>query len=180
MTPLNVLYEAFRALPWTPLADPGSGGPPIFCDRTPAILMINTATAESRTIQQPDRAGIDLLVMLRSAGGNLTLTMTGTFDGTNSNITFSATGQWVKFRSVVTAVGTATALDSFQWRVKSYGGVTGINTALNATNVTSLSAVSATFGTVNASVLNVTTLNAQSNFGALSVTSGTIANLTAT
>ncbi len=117
---LNLAYQTFRGLLWNPLPDQGSANIPLFVDRSPAILLVNTAAAESRTIQQPDRAGIDLFVILRNAGGNLTLTMSGTYDGVNSTLLFTATGQYAHFRSELTAI-TAGAVDTYQWRLENAG-----------------------------------------------------------
>lgn len=123
---LNLAYQSFRGLLWNPLPDQGSANIPLFVDRTPAVLNINTAAAESRTIQQPDRSGLFLLVNARNVTGTntCTLTMSGTYDGVNSTLLFNAAGQYALFTSVLTAAGSGTTLDTYQWRLLESGNAT--------------------------------------------------------
>lgn len=118
---LNLAYELFRGLLWNPLPDQGSANIPLFVDRTPAVLLINTAAAENRTIQQPDRAGLDLFVLGRTLTGACTLTVSGTYDGVNTTLLLNTTGQWLHFRSYLVTAGSGTTLDSYQWRLEAAG-----------------------------------------------------------
>ena len=97
---LNRMYEAaFRML------DPGSAGT-IYPRKWFCYCPVVTAAAETRTLEQPYKAGIIHAVVLETDGGDLTLTVTGGYnaDG-DTSITFGDAGDFVMFYSI--KVGTS-------------------------------------------------------------------------
>lgn len=68
MTAHNVAYDMFTAN--LTLPDPGSGGT-IAVDRNPCVVLIDSSGSEFRTIANPDRPGVSLMVMARSGDSTI-------------------------------------------------------------------------------------------------------------
>jgi len=109
MTPMNALYQLFKA-PNYQNPDPGNAGT-INVGRQLTIVPLVSAAAETRTLAVPTKDGIVVFLNMVTDGGDITLTVTSTFDGSNSTITFGDAGDWVALYSIQTAVGT------FRWRI---------------------------------------------------------------
>lgn len=107
---LNDLYRAFEPIGPGILGDPGDAGT-IVVSQWGQVCPVVTATAETRTLAQPNRPGVQCAVALKTDGGDLTLTVTGGYnaDG-DTSITFADAGDWVRFESI--DVG-----GSYYWRV---------------------------------------------------------------
>ena len=107
---LKDLYRAFEPTGPGRLQDPGSGGT-ITVDMYGQICSVVTATAEARTLAQPDRPGVIATVCLDTDGGDLTLTVTGGYNqDADTVMTLADAGDFVTFISV--KVGSA-----YYWRV---------------------------------------------------------------
>lgn len=93
-----------------PMDDPGASGT-ITVDRSPAYVPLNSATAESRTLARPTRAGAIVTIAMRVDGGDITLTVTGGYneDG-DTTFTLSDPGQFI------TLVACEIASATFAWR----------------------------------------------------------------
>ena len=107
---LKDLYRAFEPTGPGRLADPGSAGT-ITVTMYWQICSVVTATAEARTLAQPDRPGIIATVALKTDGGTLTLTVTGGYSqDADTAMVFADAGDFVTFISV--DIG-----GSYYWRV---------------------------------------------------------------
>lgn len=108
MSSHRILHDAFRA-PFR-MTDPGASGT-ITVDRDRAVVPVVTATAESRTLAQPTKAGLICTVELDTDGGDLTLTVTGGYNqAAATSLTLGDAGDFVTFISI--KVGA-----SYYWRV---------------------------------------------------------------
>jgi len=113
---LNDLSRAFDSIGPGQIEDPGDAKT-ITILQWGQICSVVTAGAETRTLAQPTKPGMECKIVLDTDGGDLTLTVTGGYnqDG-NTSITFDTAGDWVKFHSV--KVGA-----SYYWRVLGSEGV---------------------------------------------------------
>ena len=92
------------------LADPGAGGT-ITVDRNLAYVGIISAAAEARTLAAPTRRGVLCTVVMKTDGGDVTLTVTGGYNPAGDTVlTFSAANQMALFVSVE-------AGDTFRWEL---------------------------------------------------------------
>jgi hypothetical protein len=115
------------------LTDPGASGT-IYVDRQFGRVALVSAAAETRTLPVPERAGISLLLYMKTDGGDITLTVTSGYNEAGStSIVFSATGQYVLFMSVQEG-------STYRWRVVNYDGVSGPGLSINGTAVTATAA----------------------------------------
>lgn len=97
---LRTLYDAFSSNGPGILKDPGSGGS-IKPSMWAQFCAITTATGETRTLAQPNRAGIMTTICLDSDGGDLTLTVTGGYNNDDDTaIVFDDAGDMVVFLSI--------------------------------------------------------------------------------
>lgn len=82
-----------------PAKDPGDAGT-ITVDRSPHVVNLISATAETRTLARPTRVGAFCMLHHKTDGGDITLTVTGGFneDG-DTTFTFSDPGQFAVFIS---------------------------------------------------------------------------------
>lgn len=81
------------------MKDPGASGT-IVVDRTPVTVQLISATAETRTLRRPSRAGLTAKIGFKTDGGDITLTVTGGYDEDGStSITFNEAGQYAVFES---------------------------------------------------------------------------------
>lgn len=83
-----------------------------------SVCPVVTAAAETRTLEQPSKAGIIHTIVLDTDGGDLTLTVTGGYNAdAATSITLADAGDFVTFISV--KVGA-----SYYWRVLASEGTT--------------------------------------------------------
>jgi hypothetical protein len=141
----NALYNLFQARNYQH-PDPGDAGT-IYVKRQFTIVPLVSAASETRTLAVPTKDGIFVALNMATDGGDITLTVTSTFDGTNSTITFDDAGDWVVLYSVQTAVGT------YRWRVLAGGGT---NVGLSAPTATITNANITTSNTTTAGITNAT------------------------
>lgn len=81
------------------VADPGSGGT-IKVDRSPQYVPLVSAAAEARTLGRPQKVGTILVLVMKTDGGNITLTVTGGYNLAGlTTYTFSDAGQMAVFVS---------------------------------------------------------------------------------
>lgn len=113
---LHDLYRAFDSVGPGRLEDPGNGGTITIDSENFGVMALTSTGAETRTLAAPNRPGIFFSVMMTVDGGDITFAVTGTYDGTNTNITFDQIEDWVTLFSVETAPGV------FGWRVAASGG----------------------------------------------------------
>lgn len=94
MSAHNTLQEIHAA---SPMRDPGSGGT-ITIDRSPATVLLVSAAAETRTLARPTRAGAIALLVMKTDGGDITLTVTGGYNLAGATTyTFTDAGQAAMF-----------------------------------------------------------------------------------
>lgn len=134
---LHDLYRAFDSVGPGRLEDPGNGQTITIDSENFGVMALTSTGAETRTLAAPNRPGIFFSVMMTVDGGDITFTVTGTYDGTNSAITFDQIEDWVTLFSVETAPGV------FAWRVAASGG-----TALGL--VRTISTLATTTSTISA------------------------------
>ena len=97
---LNDMYRAFEPTGPGILEDPGSGGTIVF-KLSGQICSVDTTPGGARTLAQPDRPGIIGTVVLKTDGGDLTLTVTGGYNQPgHTSITFADAGDFVTFQSI--------------------------------------------------------------------------------
>ncbi len=160
---LRDLKRAFSAPAPGRLADPGDEGT-ITVLLWGQICSVTTEAAETRTLAQPTCPGIECAVVLDTDGGNLTLTVTGGYNrDADTDITFADAGDYVKFYSV--KVGT-----SYLWRAYAQEGT---DAAVEEGTFDTVTATTATLGTVTASVGMTTVQHAIT--GDLFIQSATVA-----
>ncbi len=125
------------------MADPGASGI-IYVDRSPATVPLKSATTETRTLSAPTKPGDQVLIYLRTDGGDVTLTVTGGYneDG-DTTFVFTEVGQFIKLEAIETAVGT------LLWRKISDYGLGNISAA-DAAVLDELSGLTATSDEINA------------------------------
>lgn len=112
----NLKYELLEAN--TVVSDPGNGGT-IGITAWNQVCLVVTASAETRTLAQPHKAGLLATVVLATDGGTLTLTVTGGVDESNdTSVTLDDAGDFVTFFSIGKG-------GSYYWRPLQAFGVTG-------------------------------------------------------
>lgn len=131
------------------LADPGASGvispQGNFCN-----VRLISAAAESRTVPDPTKSGIDMVLNCVTYGGAITVTFASAFNEFGDTVLgFSAVGQIAKFRSAENGSGT------YVWRLlsndgASIGGVTADATQLEINRAADVSSrvVNATSSTL--------------------------------
>lgn len=85
------------------IADPGASGTISHGDKGIGFVPIVTATAETRMLEAPQRAGLFLALYLQTDGGNCVITAadSGTLNSTGNNtITMATEGDFVLLYSV--------------------------------------------------------------------------------
>ena len=128
------------------LPDPGNAG--VLPHTSIGCVALKTAGAETRTLPNPVKAGLWLLLSMKEYVGNCVVTTASAYDETGgTTLTFSEIGQFVLLFSVETAPGV------YGWRVIGYDGVTGPTIKLSAANLTTLS-IGGTAVTATASEIN--------------------------
>lgn len=139
MSAHRALHDMFRS-PFL-MADPGDAGT-ITVDRWGAVVPVTTATAETRTLAQPTKAGLLCMVEINSYGGACTLTVTGGYNQAGSTvITLGTEADWIRFVSI--KVGA-----SYYWRIIAEEGTNATRTAMTAQTVTTLTATTANLGSI--------------------------------
>ena len=98
MTAHRILKDMLRA-EFT-VTDPGAGGT-ITVDRDRTVVPVVTATAEARTLANPPESGLLCLVMLKTDGGDCTLTVTNGYNiAGNTKVVLASAGEYALFVSV--------------------------------------------------------------------------------
>lgn len=122
-------------------SDPGASGT-ITVDRSPHVVGLVSAGAETRTLARPTQAGKTCFLYMRTDGGDITLTVTGGYneDG-DTTFTFSDPGQFLML--VSTYFGSA-----YVWRKVSDYGLGNIAPA-DSTVLAGLSGLTATAAEIN-------------------------------
>ena len=174
MDPHRIQPGLFDAIPFNTMNDPGPNHGPIYIDRQFAILPFNIVDNEARTIAQPDRPGVLCFVELRNSPSSksLTLTVQGTYDNTNSTLTFAqaTVKPWALLVSVITAAGGGAVgpnADTCQWRVLFAPGVTGTGITIPTQTQTALTDNSGgSASTTLASISDTPTKNAVASLAA--------------
>lgn len=99
------------------LKDPGNGKT-ITVDRDLAICEMVSAAAETRTLAEPSKAGIQFVLRMLTDGGDIVVTTTGSFlDGLGKvrpKITFDDAGDFVTLISVKT---TTSQPGTHRWQI---------------------------------------------------------------
>jgi|GEM_PF-2051140 len=109
MSAHRILADLFRAGFET--VDPGNAATFVI-DRDMVTIPIVTAASETRTLGAPTKAGLQVLLSLKTDGGDCVVTVTGGYNQANSaTITFGDAGDWCLLTSVCTAAAT------YAWRV---------------------------------------------------------------
>ena len=131
------MQKDFSQADWK-VADPGDAG--AISNDLSGTCAITTATAETRTLAAPIRAGVMLTICMETDGGDCVLTVATYVDENDSTtITFDNTGEYVTLRSVYTDT------DTIRWRVADYDGVSGVT--LNLPSLTYSDNTELVFGT---------------------------------
>jgi hypothetical protein len=81
-----------------------------------AIYKLSSTGADTATLAAPTKSGLFVALNMVVDGGDIVVTVTGTYDGSNSTITFNDISDWVLLYSV--DIGSTT----FRWRVVAGGG----------------------------------------------------------
>lgn len=175
MSAHSLLQQLFlEGAPYRP-KDPGASGT-LTVDRQFCLFEVTTVTGagEARTLAQPLRAGLWCAVILKVDGGNLTLTVTGTYNGTGSTITYDDAGDGVMFYSI--GIG-----GSCYWRVAySWGvglassGTAGIFADLTADSATITAESAASILATNVSIATGLTASAAVIHGVTLGTGGAV------
>jgi hypothetical protein len=113
MSAHRLLFDAYAA----PFAktDPGDAGS-LTVDRDRAVFPVVTTGVETRTLVQPTKAGLVATVVLKTDGGNMTLTVTGGYNNdADTAIVFGDAGDFVTFISIDSG-------GSYYWRVLAQEG----------------------------------------------------------
>lgn len=111
----------FASAKWL-IPDPGASGT-LPRSKTGHVALVSAA-AESRTLPNPVKEGLRLLLSMSVDGGDITVTADSAYDESGSTtIVFSDPGQFILLESVLVAAGT------YAWRRLSHDGVTGPKTA---------------------------------------------------
>lgn len=93
--------------------DPGNGGL-LVCDRNQQQVEIVTLGAETRTLSDPDVAGVILSIVMKTDGGDCVIATQSPFNQAGNNrLTFNDTGETVVLLSICKA-GSST---EFRWKL---------------------------------------------------------------
>lgn len=99
------------------LQDPGASGVIPSPNIHGGVVGLKTAAAETRTLQDPERAGLLITLALAVDGGSCTVTASTAVNQTGNNtLTFEDAGDEITLRSIPLG-------SSFVWRVASNDGV---------------------------------------------------------
>lgn len=155
---LNDLYRAFSPdIGPGLLGDPGDAGT-IIVGMWGQICPVVTAGSETRTLAQPNRAGVSCVIALDTDGGDLTLTVTGGYNGDDdTEIVFDDAGDFVSFVSV--KVGT-----SYLWRVV---GQEGTDAAAEDLSIDQFTATTGEIGTLTVDTIATDAEAAEHGAGAI-------------
>jgi len=116
----NILQQLSRE-PEMDILDPGDAGT-IAVDRTLGICSVVTAGAETRKIASPERAGIVISICLKTDGGDLTITGSGT-EILNSGLGTETTAVMADAGDCLTLISIAKGSD-FVWSPLANNGAT--------------------------------------------------------
>lgn len=134
----NEAYELFNAR--VDIADPGNAKT-IGVDRSPCLINLISAGAETRTLARPTKIGAVCALHHYTDGGDITVTVTGGFNETgDTTFVFSDVGQFAEFRSFMTSAGV------FFWRLTSHYAIGN----MSPTEAGSIDGITATAAEINA------------------------------
>ena len=135
------------------ILDPGDAGD-ITVDRNPAVVLLVSGGAETRTLNRPTLPGISVLLQMKTDGGDITLTVTGGYnEDADTTFTFDDPGEFALFTACYDGT-------NYFWRLVSSHELAGIS----QTEAAFLSGVTA--GTLTASKAMVVDANDNLNVGA--------------
>lgn len=81
--------------------DPGDAGTIRHGEDFGAIVELVTSGAETRTLADPDKAGVELFLSMKTDGGDCVVTASSAINTTGNNtITFANTGETLMLKSV--------------------------------------------------------------------------------
>ncbi len=115
MSAHNAPFELHDAPVEMPLS--ATNGATLTVDRSPCVINLSSAGAETRTLALPTRAGVLVSLHMQTDGGDITLTVASAYteDG-ETTFTFSEVGQTLMLQSYQTSAGV------FFWRkISDYG-----------------------------------------------------------
>ncbi|MEO1615291.1 MAG: hypothetical protein AAFV88_05545 [Planctomycetota bacterium] len=99
------------------LADPGNAGSIPSPNINGGVLPLVTAAAETRALENPERAGIVMTLCFRTDGGDCVVTAASAVNQAGNNtLTLADAGDEITLRSIRSG-------DTFVWRVASNDGV---------------------------------------------------------
>jgi len=99
------------------VVDPGAGGKIVMGGRAQAICHLVTAGAEARTLSDPTQAGQQLTLVLKTDGGDCTVTASSAVNQTgNTTLTFADAGDMLQLVSIEDG-------SSKEWRVVANDGI---------------------------------------------------------
>lgn len=121
------------------IADPGNGGA-IIVDRSGYVPIV-TAAAESRSVADPSKPGLDLTLEMKTDGGNCTITFATAFtEAGDTTLVLTDPGQFARFYSIESGT-------SYVWRLYAAD-------PSEASTITTLTATTGNITTVNATTVN--------------------------
>lgn len=104
------------------ILDPGDAAT-IPVDRSPMIVPLVSAAAETRTLGRPDKSGAIVTLYMRTDGGDITLTVTGGYNESGTTVfTFTDAGQFLTLQAMYDGT-------NYFWRTlaSSSGGTDAVN-----------------------------------------------------
>lgn len=178
MSAHNVLQELLLADYSMP--DPGDAED-IVPDRSPCVVgLVSGASAETRTVPVPTKAGLVLwLGLMTDGGGDVTVTVTSGYNAAGAtSLVFGDLNDYVKLESIETASGT------FRWKLTAYEGVavTDASRAMTAASATSLVVGSQSVASILATNISIATGLTAPNIvatSAMSLNSGLVTSMSA-
>jgi hypothetical protein len=155
------------------IPDPATGNT-ITVDRDRCYVpLVSVGAAETRTLAAPTKAGPIVVLGMKTDAGDIVVTVTGTYDGSSTAITFDDVGDWVALVAINTT-GT-----TFAWRVLAGAGTNVAGYNATTAVLTTMNATSATVTNINSTTSLPTTCNASnSTIVNCNITTGTITTAT--
>jgi hypothetical protein len=90
----------------------------IIVDRSPCVVHLKSAGAETRTLKLPTKEGVRVSLHMMTDGGDITVTVASAYnEGGSTTLVFSEVGQFAEFTSYVTSAGV------YFWRLTSHHAI---------------------------------------------------------
>lgn len=132
----SIAYDLYESITVgsSRLNDPGSGGSIVLEPGiSHGVMELVSAAAEARTLADPHTSGLELLLLMTTDGGDITVTCTSAVDENGATtLTFDDVGDWVKLVSIEDASGT------YAWQIIKEKGVFDRRVAVGDANYTVL------------------------------------------